>query len=146
MKKLVCSLCVVLPILAGATDLKPSPQVVVNQVHYDHVVWNGMPISVVVPVGQERVIKFPCSVSLQNTNPALTTDKVRIENNAGFLYITAKKAFSPIRLPIQLSSGQVVLMDLSASASSNDTPVAVVLPSAGGAGAKAAGTQPAFIT
>ena len=116
---------------AIAADIAPSTQVVANQVAYQHVLWDGIPISFSVPVGQERILKFPQPVTLHNTNASLTTDKVAILNNNGFLYVTAKKAFSSIRVPVVISgTGEVVLIDLSAKQSTNDTPVAVMLSDA----------------
>lgn len=116
--------------IAHAADVKPSAQAVINStVQYDHVVWNGIPIQFTVPVNVERILKFPESVSLSNHNPALTSDKVSILNNNGFLYIKAKKAFAPIRLAFVLKqTGKVVLVDLIANHQADDTPVAVVLP------------------
>lgn len=121
-------------------DTTPASQMVATQPHYDHAVWNGMPISFVVPVGQERVLRFPGRVVLHNRNPALTTSKVRILNNDGFLYIKAKQAFAPIRIPIELEkSSKVILVDLSAQPNTVDTPVSVVVP---GAPTKQASTHP----
>lgn len=125
---LLFSLFFIVGINAFALDVSPSSNVVVNDVQYDHVVWDGIPIGFAVPVGQERILKFPGSVTLNNSNARLTTDKVSIQNNAGFLYIKAKKEFRPIRLDFTLSStGQVILVDLSANDNVSNTPVSVVL-------------------
>ena len=83
-------------------DVQPDTQIMLNQIHAEHVVWNRTPIEFVVPVGQERLLSFPGSVSFHNTNSNLTSDKVSVLNNAGTLYIRAKKAFDPIRVPIVL--------------------------------------------
>ena len=111
--------------LATTADVKPTTQVVVNQPHYQHVVWNGIPISLVLPVGEERIVKFPEPVTLSNNNPNLTTHKIQIMNNDGMLYVTAKKAFSPIRTEIRLRNGTLILLDLSANAGANDLPVSI---------------------
>ncbi len=125
---LLFSLFCIIDINAFALDISPSSNVVVNDVQYDHVVWDGIPIAFSVSVGQERILKFPGSVTLNNSNARLTTDKVSIQNNAGFLYIFAKKSFEPIRLDFTLlSTGQVILVDLSAEKNASDTPVSVVL-------------------
>ena len=111
-----------------AADAVPTTHILVNHIQYDHVVWDGIPISFSVPVGQERILKFPGAVSLHNTNVKLTTDKVSIINNAGFLYIKAKKPFNAIRVPFIIKkTGQVLLIDLSAKKNSTDTPVSVLL-------------------
>ena len=62
----------------------------------EHVLWDRTPISFEIPLGKERMITFPESVIFHNTNPELTTDRVSTLNNAGTLYIQAKKAFDPI--------------------------------------------------
>lgn len=112
------------------TKLSYSNNIIMNNINYDHVVWNGIPISFVVPVGKERILKFPSSVTLENTNVKLTRDKVSILNNAGFLYISAKKKFANIRISVVIkTTGKVVLIDLSAKAHGSVTPVKIMLPS-----------------
>ena len=111
-------------------DVAPSTQVVANQEHSEHVVWNKEPISFIVPLNTERMITFPEPVTLHNMDPTLTTDKVSILNNAGTLYIKAKKTFDPIRISVVLKqSGEVILIDLSAAPNADDSPVDVVLAS-----------------
>ncbi len=131
MKKLLIALVLSLPLAnTFVSDASPTSNVVEGNIPFEHVVWNGLPISFIAPVGQERILKFPGAVALNNSNPKLTTDKVSILNNAGFLYITAKKTFAPIRIPFVIKqSGEVVLVDLSAQTNGNDTPVSVVLRS-----------------
>lgn len=96
---------------------------------FEHALWQGFPIQVTVPVGQERIVRFPGAVTLNNSNPALTTDRISLQNNAGFLYIRAKKVFAPIRLAFVLkTTGRAVLIDLSGVKKGSDAPLAVVLP------------------
>ncbi len=130
MKKL--SILIILLILqtsfAFANDVTPTTNVVRNTIQYDHVVWNGIPIHFTVPVGQERILKFPGPVSFHNSNPRLNTNNVSIQNNAGFLYITAKKPFESVRMAIVLrKTGQVILVDLSSQEDVSDTPVELVI-------------------
>ncbi len=110
-------------------DQAPTENISVGNVRFEHALWDGMPISFVVPVGQERILHFDSSVSLDNRNANLTSDKLSIMNNNGFLYIKAKKPFAPIRVPFVLKdSGTVVLVDLSASKKATDiAPVQVAL-------------------
>lgn len=123
-----------------ALDVAPTNNVVVNGNHFEHVIWNKIPISFVVPVGQERILSFPGSVEIHNTNRKLTTDKISILNNEGTLYIKAKKAFSAIRIPIVVENKhEAVLVDLSAKANTDDTPVSVLF--SGGNDGKAESTQ-----
>ncbi|HLB57867.1 MAG TPA: TIGR03749 family integrating conjugative element protein, partial [Gammaproteobacteria bacterium] len=106
-----------------------SPKANTQQIQSEHVIWNKIPISFVVPVNTERLISFPGAVVFHNADATLTTDKIAILNNAGTLYIKAKQAFDPIRVPIILKeTGDVILLDLSAKANADDSPVEVLLP------------------
>ena len=128
MKKLL--LLVSLLSLSAVTfaDITPQTQIVANQVHAEHVVWDRVPISFAVPVGQERMITFPGTVDVRNNNPKLTTDLISILNNNGTLYIKAKNPFDAIRVPVVMSqTGEVILVDLSAAPNADDSPVDVVL-------------------
>lgn len=101
-----------------------------TQTQDEHVVWNKLPIQFSVPINQERLISFPDHVKVINTNENLTQEKVSILNNAGTLYIKAHQTFDPVRLRIVMQeTGEVILLDLSAVAHGNDSPVDVVLAS-----------------
>ena len=76
--------------------------------------WQQIPLPITVPIGHERLIQFPSRFQLKNVDPRLTTDKLRLMNNHGILYVLAKQAFDPIRLAITLQQGTTVLLDLSA--------------------------------
>jgi integrating conjugative element protein (TIGR03749 family) len=98
-----------------------------SSVHFEHALWEGIPIRVMVPVGEERIIKFEGPVEVHNTNSNLTSDKVSLLNNNGFLYLKAKTAFEAIRVPVTIKkTGEVILVDLSASTSAEDTPLEIV--------------------
>ena len=96
------------------------------------VIWNKVPIKFTIPVGKERMLTFAQKVIFNNTNPQLTTDKVSILNDNGTLYFTAKKAFKPLRIVVNLQlSGQAVLLDINAvknSQNADDTPMKIILP------------------
>jgi integrating conjugative element protein (TIGR03749 family) len=83
--------------------------------------WDKTPINIVLPVAQEKLVHFPGRIVFNSPQPnsALTQDKLSVLNNQGTLYLTAHKAFEPIRVTVTLvSSGQVLLLDISAN---NDT-------------------------
>ena len=93
------------------------------------VIWNKLPIPIAVSVGQERLITFPTKVVVHNIDPNLTTDKVSILNSNGTLYIKALSPFEAITLPVELESGEVVLLSVSGQAGGQDnTPIQVLLP------------------
>ena len=97
-------------------------------INTEHVIWNKVPINFTVPIAKERMITFPEPVDFNNSDASLTTDKISIINNAGTLYIKAKKAFNPVRVAIALKkTGTVILIDLSAAANADDVPVEVLL-------------------
>jgi integrating conjugative element protein (TIGR03749 family) len=99
-------------------------------INTEHVIWNKVPISFSVPIGKERMITFSEPVSFHNSDLSLTTDKVSIINNAGTLYIKAKKVFNPVRIAVVLKkTGKVILIDLSAVQNADDAPVKVLLAS-----------------
>lgn len=131
-KYLLLSLLLMMgPLFAQSMD--HDPHALSSDISFQHALWNGIPIPFSIPVGQERILKFDEPVTLNNTNPNLTSDKVSILNNDGFLYIQAKKAFDPIRVEVVIqSTGKVVLVDLSAMQHCSDTPMAIVLQEPGG--------------
>lgn len=95
----------------------------------EHVLWDKIPISFVVPVGQERILMFSDSVKFQGSKArGLTKDLVSVLNNEGTLYIKAKKPFGKIRVPVVLTStGETILIDLSAKENADDIPVQVLV-------------------
>jgi integrating conjugative element protein (TIGR03749 family) len=116
----------------------------VNSIHYEHAVWNKVPISFVVPVNQERMLVFPGKVDFKNLDARLTADKVSILNNDGTLYIQAKQSFPAIRVPITLKeTGHTILVDISASPNADGTPLEVVLPSENQTGEGSSGASAA---
>lgn len=95
-----------------------------------HIVWDKSPISVILPVGTERMVSFPSSVKFGFDVSSLPADTLRVQNVGGTLYLLAKKAFQPVRVQVLLNdSGQIVLLNLSAAAQADSTPLAIVLPS-----------------
>ncbi len=113
--------CAGIPVAAQAQDALTQNAFMGSQTD-EHVVWDKVPLQLVIPVGGERMISFPARVDLSNNNPDLTTDKVTIYNNAGTLYVDAHKTFAPILLKVKiLGSEEVVMVYLSASTTATDT-------------------------
>lgn len=131
MKKLLLSVAIGLSFFHGAyADVTPGQGVNITTPNIEHVTWDGTPISIMVPVGEERLISFAKPVEFKNMNPALTSDKVAITNNNGTLYIRALQPFSPIRTYVSVkSSGQIVYLDLSAQSGGDDNPVSILTAS-----------------
>jgi len=77
-----------------------------------HLVWNGDPIKIALPLEKEKRIVFPTPVSI-DVKSALTSNQLRIVNNDKSLYLTALKSFQATRIYVTLKeSGEVVLIDL----------------------------------
>jgi len=101
-----------------------------NHIPEAHVLWDKLPIGFSVPVGHERLLSFPDKIKVINDDPALTSDKVTILNNAGTLYIKTKQVFDPVRLRVvMVATGDTILVDLSGVAEGDDAPLSVVLAS-----------------
>lgn len=93
-----------------------------------HIVWQKRPIEVSLPVNHERLVSFPFPV--QMGVPVDLMDKVHVQNNRGTLYITAFKAFKTRRTEVKnIKTGEVILLNLSASEKSSDEPLNVVIGS-----------------
>jgi integrating conjugative element protein (TIGR03749 family) len=121
-------LALFLPLVAFSADVSPMMGDA-QALKFEHVIWDRVPIAIELPIDGERIISFPSPVSVHNIDARLTPDKISILNNNGTLYITAKKAFSAIRISVQLQSGTVVLIDLSGKKNADDRAVSVLLKS-----------------
>jgi integrating conjugative element protein (TIGR03749 family) len=80
-------------------------------------IWKGDPIAVSLPVGKEKRLVFPDSISV-DLKGALNTDQVRIINNDKSIYLTALKSFESTRIYVTLNNNEsVIMIDLSADTS-----------------------------
>ncbi len=93
-----------------------------------HVVWDKAPITINLPVGQERMITFPGEIKLGFDATKLPGKTLSVVNNNHTLYLTAHKNFGaePARV-LMVDSGKIILLTLSANASASDTPLSVLL-------------------
>lgn len=81
----------------------------------EHLVWNGDPIKISLPIEKEKRIVFSSNVSV-DIRGALTTDQLRLLNNNKSLYFTALKKFATTRMFVTLKeTGEVILIDLTAN-------------------------------
>lgn len=78
-----------------------------------HLIWDGTPIAVALPVGKEKRLIFPANVTA-DVNGALNADQLKLLNNDKSLYFTALKPFQTTRIYVTLkTTGEVLLIDLS---------------------------------
>jgi len=78
----------------------------------EHVVWDKVPLTIELPLNQERLIQFPQTIKIidQQLNAHLEVLKVK-----GSLYLKAKEAFKGARLIVQLMpEGEVIILNLQA--------------------------------
>ncbi len=93
----------------------------------EHVLWDKLPITFIVPTGNERIISFPERVTVNSLDNNLTRDKVTIINNHGSLYIKAIKEFTPVRVAVVLQdSKEAILVDISSEPNAANVPLEVL--------------------
>jgi len=112
---LICSLLLTFSLPAGAAE---------------KIIWNKAPITILLPVGKERMVSFPQPVELGMSKKALPASRLSVLNVNGTLYLKALTQFGKTRVQVRLSDGQVVLLDLKGvDSSQNDVPLEVALSS-----------------
>ena len=94
----------------------------------DHIVWRKQPIKITLPMGKERLISFPQTVSLGYDQNRLPPSVLRVENDNQTLYLLAKQSFDTHRMQAKLQDGQIVLLDITAKESRLDSPIDIRLP------------------
>lgn len=93
-------------------------------------IWGKAPIEVNLPIDQEVMVTFRESVTFENDDPLLTVDKLRVQNSAGTLYLTAHETFSKKRVLVKTNTtGKVVLLDLTSRPGSQKNNVRIKLVS-----------------
>ena len=76
--------------------------------------WRNVPISIVLNVGEERVLAFPYHVQV-GVPPTLTPDVFRTQSTGGTALWLARRPFATERLQVRLlSTGHVMLFDVTA--------------------------------
>lgn len=78
----------------------------------NHLLWQGDPLVIALPLGQEKRMVFSEKVSV-DLKGSLTTDQLKLLNNDKSLYLTVLKSFPITRIFVTLKeSGEVILIDL----------------------------------
>ncbi len=97
---------------------------------HEHIVWEQIPIDVVLPVGKERIITFPTPVQFGYDKEVLNDEMLHVQNNDGVLYLKAKQIFSPQRVQVKcIDTGKIILLDISARQDASDHPLDIVMNS-----------------
>lgn len=93
--------------------------------------WRNVPISVVLPVGRERVIAFPDHVQI-GVPSSLPPEAFRTQSTGGTALWLARQPFPSQRLHVRLlSTGHVLLIDVTAveAKDADAEPLEIVFPS-----------------
>lgn len=95
-----------------------------------HVVWKKIPLSIQIPIGQEKIISFPTTVQPFLPHDLLNKGALKSINNDGTLYLMATTSFSNQLAEIKLNNthGDVILLNLSASKTANQDQLSILLP------------------
>lgn len=91
----------------------------------DRVIYKGRPLSVDIPIGQEKLIEFGKAINL--AIPSKMTGLVKAEAIAGTIYISANEAFDSTRFRVRdVTTGKIMILDLSANSGATSKPLRVV--------------------
>ena len=91
------------------------------------VLWQDSPIAVVLTIAEERRVQFPAPVSVGV--PASLQALLRIQTVNGTVYLRAHAPFAETRVLVrELDSGQIYLLDLSATTEAGPSEAIVVDP------------------
>ncbi|MBA2710124.1 MAG: TIGR03749 family integrating conjugative element protein [Tatlockia sp.] len=98
----------------------------VNAKDAQHVVWDKTPIRIMLPLNQERLIRFPQAISIVDSELDAKTGVMKIQDA---LYINAHEAYFSKRLVVQLMpEGETIVLMLTAAEEAADaTPIEVVI-------------------
>ncbi|MDN3519013.1 TIGR03749 family integrating conjugative element protein [Aquisalimonas lutea] len=81
----------------------------------ERVTWDGTPLAVTVPVGGERLVRFP-EDAVRIGVPKRIADKIRVYNNDGIAYFQAHETFAATRVVVEATQGGgAYFLDLQAS-------------------------------
>ena len=96
----------------------------VKAVETEHVLWKREPVKILLPLGKEKIITFPCSVSVD----VKATDFVEMILANGNLYITPKYEFVNKRILLKSDEAEeVFILDLSVSKAANNNRIEIIL-------------------
>jgi integrating conjugative element protein (TIGR03749 family) len=73
--------------------------------------WQKKPISVVLPIGKERILQLPDNVFVGV--PANIKPLMRVQSAQGFVYLTALEEFYETRIQLKLNkTGEIIVLDI----------------------------------
>ncbi len=110
-----------------ATNVMPSPTQATSALSVEHWLWQKIPLSLPLTVGQERVIFFP-GTQMAFDPGVRSAMQLRVQSAGGVIYLKPQVPFPTTRMMAQdLTSGAVYFFDVSASSTPSDnTPVQII--------------------
>ncbi|ERS07378.1 hypothetical protein Q668_05450 [Alcanivorax sp. PN-3] len=91
--------------------------------------WERTPIPVALPVGEERIVLIDRNVRIGLPADLADPELLRVQSVGGALYLMAKHSFDTQRVQVQdIESGQIVLLDLSATEGASTEDIRIVVP------------------
>lgn len=91
----------------------------------EHRLWQDRPLTIMLPVGQEKILTFPGEVSLEVPEYVQQLSRIQIRSN-GSVYWYANEQFPLERVIVKSKFGRVYLLDISASSNGNAQDVIIV--------------------
>jgi len=94
----------------------------------EHLRWNGTPIPLALPVGVDRVVRFPVDVRVGP--PGKLTESLQVTSADGAVYFRALQPFEPTLVLVQQTEapGRTFALQLRAENGASTVPVEIVVP------------------
>ena len=94
----------------------------------EHLRWSGTPIPLALPVGKDRVLRFPNEVRVGP--PGMLTERLQVTSADGAVYLRALEPFEPTLVLVQETEapGRTFALQLRAEAGASTTPVEILAP------------------
>jgi integrating conjugative element protein (TIGR03749 family) len=94
----------------------------------EHLRWSGTPIPLALPVGKDRVLRFPNDVRVGP--PGKLTERLQVTSADGAVYLRALEPFEPTLALVQETEapGRTFALQLRAEAGASTTPIEILPP------------------
>ncbi len=94
----------------------------------EHLRWSGTPIPLALPVGKDRVLRFPNEVRVGP--PGMLTERLQVTSADGAVYLRALEPFEPTLVLVQETEapGRTFALQLRAEAGASTTPIEILAP------------------
>ncbi|KTC66362.1 integrating conjugative element protein, PFL_4704 family (plasmid) [Legionella adelaidensis] len=92
----------------------------------EHLVWEKIPLTIQLPINQERLVQFPQAIKVMDQQLGSNVEVLKVKDS---LYIKAKEAFTEGRLIVQLlPDNEVIILNLKSDEKlKNANPIEIVV-------------------